>query len=93
MCDDYIWVPTEEVTQEQMFEWNDEDNERMQEEALEARRTGVFYIPFRRVYVGHISADGSDIERGIWTHGYKMVYWGRSREIVSLCKKEKRLRT
>jgi hypothetical protein len=88
MKDDNVWIPTEEVTAEQVFKWGSDDWAKAQKKALEAKAAKVFYLPFRRVYVGRTKTDGSDVERCIWTHGYKMVYWGVSREVVSLCKKK-----
>jgi len=96
---DWEWVPATDVTPEQMFEW-DEENTRQQAERYEAAKEKyartknlkdfIFFPHMKRVYVGYIKADGSDAEEAIWSHGYRMVYWCNSREVVSLCKQVKK---
>jgi hypothetical protein len=58
---------TDEVTAEQMFEWDKENKSK-----------------WRRVYCGLIKRDGSDVQCAIWSHGYRMVYWRVSKDVVSI---------
>lgn len=80
------WVPTDEVTKEQMFTWSKEDWEGQQRKSREG-----FHIPVRRSYMGLVKADGSDFQEAIWSHGYRMVYWIQSREMVSIHKYESKV--
>lgn len=93
---DWEWVLTDEVTSDQMFKWDEEDREAQQkkydimsERLKKSNDWKDFHMPFRRSYLGFVKADGSDAEDAIWTHGYRMVFWRRSREVVSIHKRVK----
>jgi len=94
---DWKWIPTDEVTSEQMFEWDKEcraEQKRKEEESRarlkESNSWKDFYLPVRRVYLGLVKNDLSDVQDAIWARGYQMVYWRNSREVVSIRKKAKK---
>lgn len=92
---DWKWVPTTDVTPDQMFEWDKEDTQRQREqyERRKDRYKTVTFPCIKRAYFGLIKSNGAeveDVQDAIWSHGYRMVYWRNSREIVSICKRVKR---
>ena len=77
------WVLTDEVTPEQMFAWAKEDWDKQ-------KPIPYLGLKARRSYMGLVKPDGSDFQEAIWSHGYKMVFWVKSREVDAIYKNVRR---